>query len=378
MHARRSTTVVVLAVVVSLPLLGWQPATGVVAGQEAHGNATEIDSCTTVSSSGTYALAEDVRNGTVDTCLRITASDVTLDGRGHRIDGVGAFGSAGILVTGGSNVTVRNVAATDWDDGIRFVGTRNAGVTGTATARNRVGLSLVSIQGGTIAGNVARSNAVAGVFLVGSSSNNVLRNTTASDNALVGVQLVEATRNTVVGTTARGNEFGVALLGANRNIVRDSVASGNHIAGVWLSAASDNRIRENRVSNRFYGVYLADGARNNTVESTDARGNSVGIRLRSSDRNAVLRNRIGNSGDTGILLISSDGNRIVGNRGAGNRRGIVVSRSSTGNVRTNNSVGERRSPSQPSVAYSRENTVSNARNMPSTMGPKNSPMKPKT
>ncbi|EFW89823.1 periplasmic copper-binding protein [Haladaptatus paucihalophilus DX253] len=340
-----ATVVVVGLLVVSavggaLSMTLHDPTIGVAAGQSQPANGTEIDSCRTISSSGRYVLTEDVRNATVDTCLRITASDVTLDGRGNLVDGIGDFGTTGVRVEGGSNVTVRNVEATDWDDGVRFVGTRRAVAANTTTARNRVGLSLVSLRDSRAVNNVARSNAVAGVFLVGSSSNNTLRNTTASENALVGVQLVEATGTTVVGTEVRGNEFGVALLGANGNVVRDSVASGNHIAGLWLSAASDNRIRENRVSNRFYGVYLADGAENNTVESNDAVNNSVGVRLRASDRNAILRNRVTDSSDTGILLISSDDNRVVGNRGAENRRGIVVSKSSSGNVRSNNSVGE--------------------------------------
>ncbi|MFH5800049.1 nitrous oxide reductase family maturation protein NosD [Haladaptatus sp. CMAA 1911] len=314
-------------------------AIGIAAGQGGT-DATEVDSCRTISSSGRYVLTADVRNVTVDTCLRVTASDVTIDGRGHLVDGLGDFGTTGVRVEGGSNVTVRNVEATDWDDGVRFAGTRRSLVANTTTARNRVGLSLVSFRDSRAVNNVARSNAVAGVFLVGSSSNVTLRNTRANENALVGVQLVEATGTTVTGTVARGNEYGVALLGANGNVVRDSTATRNHIAGIWLSAASDNRIRENRVTNRFYGVYLADGAENNTVEANDADGNSVGVRLRASDRNAILRNRVVDSSDTGILLISSDGNRIAGNRGDGNRRGIVVSKSSSGNVRSNNSVGE--------------------------------------
>ncbi len=314
-------------------------AIGIATGQQGTGE-TEIDSCRTISSPGRYALTADVRNATADTCFRVTASDVTVDGRGHRVDGVGDFGTTGVRVEGGSNVTVRNVEATDWDDGVRFVGTRRSLVANTTTARNRVGLSLVSFRDSRAVNNVARSNAVAGVFLVGSSSNDTLRNTTANENALVGVQLVEATGTTVTGTVARGNEYGVALLGANGNVVREGVATGNHIAGIWLSAASDNRIRENRVTNRFYGVYLADGAENNTVEANDADGNSVGVRLRASDRNVIVHNRVVDSSDTGILLISSDENRIAGNRGDGNRRGIVVSKSSSGNVRSNNSVGE--------------------------------------
>ena len=114
--------------------------------------AQAVDGCTTVDEPGRYTLTSDVRNATVDTCIRVTADDVTLDGAGHAVDGVGAFGSAGVLVTAGSNVTVRNVTATDWDDGVRFTGISGATVANTTTARNRVGLSLVSLRNGTSPG----------------------------------------------------------------------------------------------------------------------------------------------------------------------------------------------------------------------------------
>ena len=60
-----------------------------------------VDGCTTIDEPGRYALTQDVRNASVDTCIRVTANDVTLDGAGHAVDGVGAFGSAGVLVTAG-------------------------------------------------------------------------------------------------------------------------------------------------------------------------------------------------------------------------------------------------------------------------------------
>ena len=326
--------VLFLTLAVTLAIAG--PGTAAVAtGQQSPDR--RIDGCTTISNPGRYVLGADVVNATVDTCIRVTASDVLIDGAGHRVDGVGAFGSAGVLVTGGSNVTVRNLTATDWDDGVRFVDVASLTVTGTQTTGNRVGLSLVSVRDGRFTDDVARSNAVAGVFLAGDSRNNTLRNTTATANALVGVQAVEARETTIAGATARDNQFGVALFGTRGTVLRDSVASSNAIAGVWLSAARGSDVSGNSLSNRFYGVYLADGAQNNTVAANRAVGNPVGVRLRSSDGNAILDNRVRNSSDTAILLIESDRNRVVGNRGTGNQRGVVAA--GTENVVSNNSVG---------------------------------------
>jgi len=328
------TLVLLLALALTLALVG---SVAGVAATDQQPPDRRLDGCTTISSPGRYVLGTDVVNATADTCLRITASDVLVDGAGHRVDGVGAFGSAGVLATGGSNVTVRNLTATDWDDGVRFVDVASPTVTGTQTTGNRVGLSLVSVRDGRFTDDVARSNAVAGVFLAGASRDNTLRNTTATANSLVGVQVVEARETTIAEATARDNQFGVALFGTRGTVLRDSVASGNAIAGVWLSAAKGSDVQQNSLSNRFYGVYLADGAQNNTVAANRAVDNPVGVRLRSSDGNAILDNQIRNSSDTAILLIESDRNRVVGNRETGNRRGVVVA--GTENVVSNNSVG---------------------------------------
>ncbi|MFC7047007.1 hypothetical protein ACFQH6_17840 [Halobacteriaceae archaeon GCM10025711] len=63
-------------------------------------DATTLDSCTTITEGGRYVLAGDVVDSDADTCIRVRASDVVLDGAGHRVDGVGAFGTAGVVVRG--------------------------------------------------------------------------------------------------------------------------------------------------------------------------------------------------------------------------------------------------------------------------------------
>ena len=308
------------------------------------GGAETLDSCAVITEPGRYVLTENITDSRVDTCIRIRSDDVVLAGRGHRIDGVGAFGTAGVLASAGggrtlSNVTVRNVTVTDWDDGIRYVSVVDGDVVGTTTADNRVGVSLVAVRGGRVADNVARSNALHGITLIESSANNTLANNTATGNALFGISLVEGgvTDNRLVSNVASNNEFGIVAIGVRDNVLAGNVANGNRIAGVWLSAAHGNRLVRNRVSNRFYGVFLADGSEGNVVTKTVAVSNRVGIRLRSSDGNRVTDNVVRNSSDTAILLISSDDNVVVGNVGWRNAREVVIVRS-TGNLVTNNSL----------------------------------------
>lgn len=312
-------------------------------GHDAPG--TPIDSCTSITEPGRYVLDTDVTaDESVDTCIRIRTSDVVLDGAGNAIEGVGAFGTAGVSVEHAgerplSNVTVRNVTVRGWDDGIRVVrvdGGRVAGVTVTDT---RIGVLLLNARNVTLADAVARDNRLRGVSLVEDSADNRVVNTTATGNQF-GVHLVEpgARNNTLVGNAASDNEFGFVLVAAHGNVLRANEATDNRIAGVWLAGARENTLADNVVSNRFYGVFLTDRANVNRVVNTTARGNAVGIRLRSSDGNHVAHNTVTDSSDTAVLLLSSDDNAVLGTRGSGNARGVSVVRSS-GNRVQNNSVG---------------------------------------
>ncbi|MDS0293929.1 NosD domain-containing protein [Halogeometricum luteum] len=303
-----------------------------------------VDSCTTITEPGRYALTGDIADSEADTCIRIRSDDVVLAGRDHRVDGVGAFGTAGVVVRpdGGGpleNVTVRNVTVTGWDDGVRYVRVVDGAVVGTTTADNRVGLSLLNARDNRVADNVARDNRLRGVSLLEASANNTVVNNTAIDNALFGIHVVEggARNNTLAGNTASNNEFGIAVVGAHGNTVTGNTAAGNRIAGVWLVAARDNRVARNAVSDQFYGVFLSDRSGGNAVADNVAASNAVGIRLRSSDGNRIADNTVRSSGDTAVLLISSDDNAVVGNVGSDNARGISVVRSA-GNSLANNSI----------------------------------------
>jgi len=305
-----------------------------------------LESCTTITESGRYVLTDDITDSAADVCIRIRSADVTLVGRGHRIDGVGAFGTAGVVARSNSdrpleNVTVRNVTVTDWDDGILYIDVVDGAVVRTTTSNNRVGLSLLNARDNRLADNVARGNRLRGISLFESSANNTVVNNTATDNALFGIHLVEAgaRNNTLVANTVSNNEFGIVLIGAHNNTVVETTAIGNRIAGIWLSATRDNRLTHNTVSNRFYGIFLADLSSGNAVSDNVVTSNAVGIRLRSSDGNRIVNNSVQSSSDNAILLISSDENVVIGNVGSDNARGITLIRS-TGNSLANNTVSE--------------------------------------
>lgn len=304
---------------------------------------TGIDGCTAITESGTYRLTANVTNASAGQCLRIRASDVVVDGGGHVVDGTGSFGTAGVVVGSWgervSNVTVRNLTATDWDDGVRYTNVGGGHVANATASSNRVGFLFLDTSDVAATDVVATDNAVHGVSFLDASSRNRVTDARATGNALFGVHLSgDGTENAVSGTNASGNQFGVVLVGADGNALSNNTLTENRIAGAWLSASNENVLSNNSLSNRFYGVYLDDGSSGNALSGNEATGNAVGIRLRGSGGNDVSDNRVvGNDAD-GVLLIASDGNAVSGNVVTGNRRGISLLDSDDNTV-TDNVVG---------------------------------------
>lgn len=328
-----------IALAALLVLSGAAPTLGAVPQSSSSSDPERIDSCTTIDDPGRYALVDDVRNASAGQCIRIRASGVVLDGRGHLVDGRGSFGTAGVAVGTWarpvSNVTVRNLTVADWDDAVRLTEADRGGVVDVTATRSRVGIRLYSASRNRLADVRATDNAVHGVSLLDDSDRNRATNVTAAGNALFGVHLgADSSGNTIRNVTARGNEYGVVAVGANGNSIVGGRATDNRIAGVWLSAADDTRVADLRLSNRFYGVFVADGSANNSLAGNRAVDNAVGFRLRNADGNR-LRNNTASGNRDGVLFIESDRNLVVDNRVTDNLRGVTLLASDNNRFRWN-------------------------------------------
>ena len=110
-----------------------------------------IDSCTTITSPGSYELTDTVTASNTSACVEIAASDVTLDGNGNTVDGysnntIGSDGSAdeisgstGVRVAGTDstrvrNVTIQNVAFESGRIGINATHASNVEIVGVTVA----------------------------------------------------------------------------------------------------------------------------------------------------------------------------------------------------------------------------------------------------
>lgn len=275
-------TVVVLTVVLATIGLGVPGGTTPVGVASA---ATPINSCTTISSPGTYELQTDITNSAANTCILINSSDVHLDGNGHTIDGIDDIGSAGIYVEGSgtlTNVTVTNVTVTDWDRAIYARDIFNGIISETTLTDNiqasTLGaMSVLEGTGVTVIDNNASFNQGFGIVVDG--VENVVDSNLATDNA---------------GGINNGTGGGI-LVSGNHSRVLENVVRDNERVGLELELLYNSTVTHNRASGNgdlgpgfprygYNGGIVFLTAEDNEVTRNNASGNEVGIRLRSADR----------------------------------------------------------------------------------------------
>ncbi|EMA39254.1 NosD domain-containing protein [Halococcus hamelinensis] len=255
--SNRRVTFLAVLVVVAAAFVG----AGVAGAQ----SGTAIDSCTTIDSPGTYTLDSDLSADS--TCIQITASDVTLDGDGHTIEG-GSSG-VGVEVSGDSTlsgVTVKNVETTGFTRGILFQNAEDGTIAGSTTTDATEGITLLSTDDTTVRGS------------------------TATDNAL-GVELRKASGNTITGTTANDNKYGLHIeRGSLHNEFTGDTASGNVFWDFYSDRYSPGVDSDTTVSNLDMGSVTVDlsgtnvGARAEPVTGEGPSGReAVGTGVRTTD-----------------------------------------------------------------------------------------------
>ncbi len=189
---------------------------------------TPISSCTTITSSGIYALTTDITGSAGETCIDVRADDVVFDGGGHAVDGVDASNSTSIRSVSRTNVTVENVRLGGWMDGIH-VETNTGDTLRNVVADNNTNAGIllnnstsIDVRDSTTNGNyygiysrfgddetltnVTTTNNRDGIVLRRSKSSNTVTNTTATDNQ-VGIYAVFSSDTTIANTNASGNNF---------------------------------------------------------------------------------------------------------------------------------------------------------------------------
>ena len=179
--------------------------------------ATNIASCQSLNSPGTYYLTNNILNYSSGTCLYLNSNNIILDCQGYLIDGVDSGSGDGIDNSGFNYVEIRNCVITDFFYGIRFTGDYGTITNNVANSNVDSGILLDVSTYAAASGNTANSNTNYGFWLY-SSSSNTFTNNTANSNSGPG--------------TFNGNGF-VVYPNSNNNYLNSNTAIGNKNYGFW-------------------------------------------------------------------------------------------------------------------------------------------------
>jgi len=258
-------------------------------------SATEIDACTTITEPGTYVLTGDIRDSDAGTCIDVRADDVTIDGSGHAIDGQSGSGQVGIGATSQSNVTVRNVAVSEWDAGINYTEVTGGEVSGVTARSNTIGIELAAGSENTIANNTVLDTDN-GIYLHAIDETTADRNTirdNAVTNTTLAINFVGADNNTVTNNTIRQSGlYGLSLLfsptGNDYNDFRDNVVVDRTEDAVCLLRSSHNTFENTYVENSGrYDVYAVNGSTDNRMTNLTLTSATLSTELRDVSLVAV-------------------------------------------------------------------------------------------
>lgn len=225
-----------------------------------------------ITTPGCYTLDRDLIDSNASTAVNITASNVVFDGMDYTLDSDNE-GQYGVRVgsTGSvTNVTIRNVTITDFENGIYFENTNESEIRGTyiTTDSNLGGADwAISLEGS--GDNTIVNNTIFGTDLsikIDAESprnvvtNNSIKNTilTLSDETIIENNEISGATN--IGVEVEG-EFPDPIEGT---VIQNNVVSYSGDAGIYIDYANATSVLDNELRNNGVGI-STDGRTPNTV-----------------------------------------------------------------------------------------------------------------
>ncbi len=323
---------------------------------------------------GDYTLESDLNETLGGDCIDIMADDAHLDCQHHSITGVG--GGAGIMVynwitSSTSGVTVENCNVGNFSFGIFPQNVGNSSITGnTVSSNSEYGIFLVGSSGNNLSDNDATSNYV-GIYLVSSSDNNTVTGNSVLGNSYYGFEADSgSTNNLLTENTICWNQNGDFQCDApqtegNGNICtpyEGSVCSSSitcnptcpppnapACAPGWVVSAcpctlavpGNYTLESDLNSTGGVCIDMLSGASGSTLDcqghNITGAGNGIGIDAYYADGIAIKNCTLG-SFDYGIHLVLSNDSTITGNTATSNNQYGIVLYSSNGNNLTSNNA----------------------------------------
>jgi len=301
---------------------------------------TTVDSCRTIDEPGTYRLTSDLETD-AQTCLTVTASDVTIDGDGHAIDTAEPPRPASFdLITGTgvevdsdrtlANVTVRNVTGHGWGTLVSMTNVTHGTVVDVATPRpdaaTHVGyaVTLDGVRDVTLRDSDIEATTLGAPIRIAESRDVAVRNTTVAHvdyRSIVGHAKGVTVRNTTDVTFANDTFADLSIFTSWGVDVQDSVENARLVnntvtdAGV-RSDATNTTVVDNAFRDGGGDVY-GDDARvaNNTVVSGALTVGGDGATVTANHLTAASRLTVENDAPDGPVRADVVGNTFTNGSG---------------------------------------------------------------
>jgi len=225
--------------------------------------ATDVDDCGDDSSfAGERMVMTANIASNFENCILISHPKVTLDCKGHIIDGVPLTG-IGILVMA-DNVTIKNCTVTNFLNGILLRGSDGSTITKNNLTLNIFGIQIVDSDNNKISANTADLNHQIGLSCLFSTGNKFERND-ADDNALDGLRFFDCDNNLVSANLFRSNDvFGIRLTDDSDNNTFKRNTADDSFVGISIISDSDS----NKFTANTTNLNTEEGIDDNTTGGT--------------------------------------------------------------------------------------------------------------
>ena len=275
--------------------------------------------------------------------IKISGSNIVLDGRGttitgdgppsipHGADMYGVIANDGVSGITSFNVQIRNLKVEKKHRGVIFEGQGNGTIENVNASGNHVGIYLWNGSNNKIINNITNENTHCGVVLDADETvnrSNTIANHAANSNASFGILLwLDCPNTTITGNTVTYNgNTGISIsAGSNDCTITDNTVK-NNLAGIVIGRESD-------------GSTAVGSHYNEIVNNTLHLNTNTGLGLVSSNKNILKNNQITGNGTGGLWLTSSSSNIITNNVCDSNSgHGIALTSASSNNRLTDNTA----------------------------------------
>ncbi|UCG71013.1 MAG: right-handed parallel beta-helix repeat-containing protein, partial [Thermoplasmata archaeon] len=213
------------------------------------------------------------------------------------------------------NITVRNLTLSGNGHAVLLVNTTDSLVDNTGCFNNRWGVSIWKSSNNRISNCSFDFNYWANIGIEHQSVNNTVYNCTVENNPnqFGGILIEDSQNNQILQSTIYNNKYGIYIAGSSvNNILQANTVTWNDYDGIHLDSVTNNSVISNNISKNRNGLCLISSSNNNIATNNIVMNDERGISLSLSNDNNFDNSNIWNN-TIGIYLDSSQKNNITNN-----------------------------------------------------------------